>query len=416
MAATLTGTPTTIAWGTSATPSPQNITIPADATAVYVFASGYRETGNNVPTFTLAGAAPAQQFGLNGDPGQLKAGRVAAWYNPPTGTQSLTITWPTAQDFNANCIVAYTKDGDTTAWRDADGGNTEGSTAISVTLTTVSGDLVLKYDVRSSGGTAPSLSAGWTNAQTQTGVGNDSARLSYISASGTTQVANSEDENYSLMFAVAIPEAAASAAVSIATTAAAQTTAIDADAKPAATVASAAAAQSSAIAATATPSASIATTAAPQVSAVAVAAKPSGTVASSSAAQVSAIGAAAKPTATVGSVAAAQQSAIVGASGNFGTVASGAAPQASDIDGTVAAGVGVASLSSAMTAASAAVVRVVAAVAGVQAPQQSAIRAVDPSSSGSVTKQVPHGGRFGVATAIIQWGRRRLGGDHHAPH
>lgn len=207
MAAELTGTPTAISWGTSASPTAQNISIPADATAVYAFASGYRETGNNLPSFTLAGASPAEQFGLNGDPGQLKAGRVAAWYNPSTGTQSLAITWPTAQDFNPNCIVAYVRGGDTTAWRDADGGNTEGTTAISVTLTTVSGDLVLKFDVRANATTAPSLSAGWTNAQTQVSIGNDSARLSSISASGATQVCNAEDEFYSLMLAVAIPAA-----------------------------------------------------------------------------------------------------------------------------------------------------------------------------------------------------------------
>jgi hypothetical protein len=210
MAAVLTGTPTAINWGTSATPAAQDITIPSDATAVYVFASGYRESGANIPTFTLADAAPAQHFDMSGDPGSLKSGSVAVWYLPSTGTQALAITWPTAQDFNPACIVAYVKGGDTTAWRDADADNGEDVAAVSVTLTTAAGDLVIKYDCVA--GDPPALTSGWTSAQTQD-VGGDGARLSTISAAGATQVCDCEGEFYSIVLAVAIPAAAATASL-----------------------------------------------------------------------------------------------------------------------------------------------------------------------------------------------------------
>jgi trimeric autotransporter adhesin len=410
VAAVLTGTPTAISWGTSANPAPQDVSIPSDATAVYVFASGYRESGANIPTFTLASNAPNQHADISGDPGSRKSGSVAVWYSPPTGSRSLTITWPTAQDFNASCIVAYVKGGDTSAWRDADADNGEDVEAVSVTLTTAAGDLVIKYDCVA--GDPPALTSGWTSAQTQD-VGGDGTRLSTISAAGATQVCDCEGEFYSIVLAVAIPAAAADE-VTIATASAAQTSAIDANAKPAATVATQAAAQTTAIAAASKPAVSVASSSAVQATAVAVAAKPSATVTSQAAPQASAIGVAAKPVGSVASVAAEQESAIVGGSGNTGTVGSVAAAQTSDIDGTAAAGGGVTSSSAPMATAIAAVARVVAAIVGGQAAQQSAIRIGDPDSGGSVIKQVPHGGRFGVASAFIQWGRRRLGGDHHA--
>jgi hypothetical protein len=214
MAATLTGTPTAINWGGLASPAPQNVTIPSDATAVYAFAGGYSDGNENtLPTFTLAGAAPNQTVNKSGLGATLTSGGGAVWYNPPTGTQSLTISWSDGAIGNGpNCIVAYVKGGDTTSWRDADATNAPAADAVSVTLTTASGDLVLKFDQRV-GSAAPALSAGWTNAQTQVNVGGDSARLSTISASGATQVCNAEDESYSLVVAVSIPAAPVAASL-----------------------------------------------------------------------------------------------------------------------------------------------------------------------------------------------------------
>src|SRR5688572_21648352 len=115
---------------------------------------------------TLASAAASQQFGASGAPGTRTCGRVFVWYNPPTGTQALALTWPAAQAFGPCCVAVYVKDGDTSSWRDADAANAESTTAVTVTLTTAAGDLVLKYDQLVSG-SVPSLSSGWTNGQTQ---------------------------------------------------------------------------------------------------------------------------------------------------------------------------------------------------------------------------------------------------------
>jgi len=209
MAATLTGTPVAIVWGSGANPAGQSMTIPADCTAVYFFGEYYSDGAGTFASATLAGNAPSQTFEVpqnaNGS-----CGWVAAWYNPPTGSQTLTVAFDDAPTEGPTSIVVFVKGGETSSWRDADGAtNTSvaGTTTLSVTLTTVSGDLVLKFDSKF-GGTVPPLSSGWTNAQTQT-QGGHSARLSYISATGTSQVANAESEDYSVLVAISIPENAA---------------------------------------------------------------------------------------------------------------------------------------------------------------------------------------------------------------
>lgn len=211
MAATLTGTPTAIVWASGINPAGQSITIPSDATAVYMFWSFYHGTaGHGLAGITLNGNNPAQTFEIA--TGVVTDGTgtgVAAWYNPATGSRTLDPVWDAAPAEGPSCIVAYVKDGDTTAWRDVDGDQDSNVTAVTVTLTTVSDDLVLKYDQRySMNGTQglgpPGLSAGWTSGQT---IDNNSegARLSYISATGTTQVCNSENDYYSTVVALSIP-------------------------------------------------------------------------------------------------------------------------------------------------------------------------------------------------------------------
>lgn len=209
MAAVLTGTPVAVTWAAGANPAGQSITIPSDATAVYMFWSFYTSAdGNGLASVTLAGNAPAQTFEIPTAAVDQTGTGVAAWYNPATGSQTLDPAWDAAPEEGATCIVVFVKDGDTTAWRDADADNQDSTTACTVTLTTVSGDLVLKFDQRFSGTTPPSLSSGWTNGQTHNN-NSESARLSYISATGTTQVCDSEDDNYSSVCAISIPAAAA---------------------------------------------------------------------------------------------------------------------------------------------------------------------------------------------------------------
>lgn len=211
MAATLTGTPTAVAWASGADPAGQSITIPSDATAVYMFWSYWNATnGRGLLSATLNGNNPNQTFETPTANGEEAATGVAAWYNPATGSQTLDVAWDASPTEGSTTIVAYVKGGDTSAWRDADAANNGGTTATSVTLTTVSDDLVIKHDQKF-GGTLPGTSAGWTSAQTQTN-NSESARLSHISATGATQVCDSENEDFSSLVAISIPAAPAAPA------------------------------------------------------------------------------------------------------------------------------------------------------------------------------------------------------------
>jgi hypothetical protein len=206
MAAVLTGTPVAVAWAAGINPAGQSITIPADATAVYMFwAYAVGAAGHGLASATLNGASPSQTYEIASQATYEPTTGVAVWYNPSTGSQTLDPAWDIAPEEGPSTIVVFVKDGDTTAWRDADAAQGNGVGAVTVTLTTVSGDLVIKFDQRYNGNTAgaPALSSGWTNGQTQTN-GVESSRASYISATGTTQVCNSENEDYSSIVAIAI--------------------------------------------------------------------------------------------------------------------------------------------------------------------------------------------------------------------
>lgn len=213
MAAIL-GTPVAIAWAAGANPAGQSVTIPSGTTACYMFWSYFPgNIGNGLASVTLAGNAPAQTFEVASLTNEPACG-VAAWYNPPSGSQTLDPAWDAAPSDGPNTIVVFVDDSDTTSWRDADGGNGEAAAAQTVTLTTVSGDLVIKWDSRFAT-TAPGLSAGWTNAQTQVNVVNYSSRVSTIVATGTTQVADAENESYTGLIAISVPDAAGAAGLDV---------------------------------------------------------------------------------------------------------------------------------------------------------------------------------------------------------
>lgn len=211
MAAVLTGTPVAINWAAGIDPAAQNITIPSDATAVYMMWAydGVDANGHGLASVTLNGAAPDQTFEVPTAAGFVPATGVAAWYNPATGSQSLDPAWDIEPVEGPVTIVAYVKGGNTTAWRDADADQDIDANAVSTTLDTEPGDLIIKFDQRFDGGlNPPSLTSGWTNGATG-GNASEGCRLSYISASGTTQVCASEDESYSSIVAIAIPPAPA---------------------------------------------------------------------------------------------------------------------------------------------------------------------------------------------------------------
>ena len=204
MAATLIGTPTAIIWASGADPAGQNITIPADCTAVYMFWMGWFSSANSsLATATLNGNNPSESIEqVNGQTGFTQSG-LAVWYNPATGSQTLDISWDNARTEGPICIVAYVKDGDTTGWRDAGVNSTAGSTANSVTINSSMTDLVLKFDGQFLG-SVPSTSSGWTSQQTTTN-NSEGGKLSSANSPGaSTTVCNSENENYSTITAVSI--------------------------------------------------------------------------------------------------------------------------------------------------------------------------------------------------------------------
>jgi hypothetical protein len=206
MAAVLTGTPVAVAWAAGINPAGQSITIPADATAVYmVWSFAVGANGHGLASATLNGASPNQTYEIAGTSSYDVATGVAVWYSPSTGSQTLDPAWDIAPEEGPSTIVFFTKDGNLTTWADVDAAHATGTTAVTVTLTTTSGDLVVKFDQRYNGNTAgsPALSSGWTNGQTQT-ANVESSRLSYISATTTTQVCDSENEDYSSIVAIAI--------------------------------------------------------------------------------------------------------------------------------------------------------------------------------------------------------------------
>lgn len=213
MAAVVTGTAAGLTFEVgTATPTAVNVTVPADATAAYVFWTYFGASGTDgVSAATLGGTAYSQKYDYNATSDYYSTG-VIAFYSPATGTKSLSITWATAppdqEGSGPSVIIVYTKDGNTTAWRDADG--TSGATSASVTLTTESADLVLAldghYDIA-----GPGDASGWTTlasfVQRNCGI-----KARNISASGASQVAASVSSSYPAITAIAIPAAGGAAA------------------------------------------------------------------------------------------------------------------------------------------------------------------------------------------------------------
>lgn len=197
----ITGTPVAIIWAGGANPAAQNVTIPADANFVAMFWSYWENTtGDGLASVTLGGVSPSGTVEIGTTTAGGVATGVAWWINPSTGTQSLDPAWDVGPAEGSTTIVVFVKNA--ASVRDSDAAHDTSTNPVSVTLTTVSGDLVIKYDQKF-GGTAPSLSASWTSGGTTTN-NSESARLSYITASGASTVCNSEDEDFSSISAISI--------------------------------------------------------------------------------------------------------------------------------------------------------------------------------------------------------------------
>ena len=206
MAAVLTGTPVSVVWNTDQNPAPQDVTIPADATAVYMFWSYYSATsGYGLLSATLNSQNPNQTSEVAGTGGGAGCG-VAVWYNPSTGAQSLDVSWDAAPGTNMQaCIVAFVKDGNTTAWTDVDSQRSDTSVA-TFTIDSAATSLVLLFNGQE--GTSPAAPTGWTSKKTYTPGGIDQ-RLSQCDAPDASATSvNGTGTNYETIVAVSIPPAA----------------------------------------------------------------------------------------------------------------------------------------------------------------------------------------------------------------
>lgn len=217
MAATITGSVTPVQFDyNTATPAGVSVTIPSDATAAYLFWSwGGSTAGAGLVSATLNSVSPSESFSITR--GQVTADvgpvGVLAWYAPATGSRTVVVQWSEASADGPSAFFVFTKDG-TSAWRDADATQSANADALSVTLTTQAGDLVLKMHVNAGSG-VPGLSSGWTNGADQGfSFATEYGALSYVSASGASQVCQGETTRfYSRVVAVAIVAASGGAAV-----------------------------------------------------------------------------------------------------------------------------------------------------------------------------------------------------------
>jgi len=215
MAATVIST-ANVAWADGINPAGQTIAVPSDCTAVYVFWR-YYSTSNGVglASMTLAGSGYNEAYEDARNAAFESSAGVAAFYNPSTGNQTLDPAWDVEPDAASQlCTVVYVKGGDTTGWRDADAVNNAGTGALSITLTTESGDLVLKYDTRYGTGTPPANTSGWTSLTTQGNTDGYDSRTASIEATTTTQACPAENENYTNIVAIAVKAGAANVTAS----------------------------------------------------------------------------------------------------------------------------------------------------------------------------------------------------------
>ena len=208
MAAVITGTPTALNWGTSATPASQNVTVPADATAVYFFWSYFKSSGGDgagLASVTMDGtvADAYYEFPVSSTNSTTGTG-VAAWYNRGTGTKAIQPVWDVAPEEGPSSCVAFVKDGNLTAWTAALGDAKTGTNVPTCSLTTVAGDLVLKFNQSYS--SVPGVTASWTDVLSVAANNGEAGRMTSISASGTSLTCDgAATYNYSTVVAVSIP-------------------------------------------------------------------------------------------------------------------------------------------------------------------------------------------------------------------
>ena len=201
--------------------SGNDINIPAGTTAVYWFWSYWNAAdGSGLASVTLNSQAPDEQSEIEtgSSGGDNPATGVCVWYNPSTGNQDLTFSFDAATSAGEVSCAVCVSGGDLAGWRDVGHDNGDHTDPITTTIDSNTSDLVLKHDNRYTTTTdAPDLSAGWTTESGEDVTKNNRAyRLSSCDSPGaSTTVCDGEQEYYSGLTAVSIPEAAAPGPVTV---------------------------------------------------------------------------------------------------------------------------------------------------------------------------------------------------------
>lgn len=167
-----------------------SLTVPSGVNACLVFASYYANSDVGYTSVTLASGAADVSINIAQNTPNAHAHAGFIWWNPSSGSQTLAMTENDLL-FGSTITAVYIDDVETTGVRASGEDVNSGSNQATVTLTGLtSGDLVIKGNANYNA--APSLSTGWTNINTQV---NNSwhHRISYIEATGTSQVCDGED-------------------------------------------------------------------------------------------------------------------------------------------------------------------------------------------------------------------------------
>lgn len=210
----VTGTAQKIVWtGGSASQSPQNVTVAADATGFHVFgtyyhgntAQGLDGTAISPNGISLGGTAPDEYHEAPTDTGDQSCAWVATWWDPPTGTVALDIQFDQIPAEGPTTIGIATKGGQQVI-EDfiVDNNTTNGAAGGDIDNT--SGGLIILWDQHFTGSsTAPGARGGvWTSIDTQANA-SEAGRMETTSGTGTPISCQSQNLEYSTMAAISIP-------------------------------------------------------------------------------------------------------------------------------------------------------------------------------------------------------------------
>ena len=203
----------TITWPTSANPPTQNITVPVGSTACVIQWTMFRgPAGSRATSITLDGDAPdfLDQLGIGEQVSGAPCVGTAVWYNPPSGTVAVGITWTGNVSEGPVCTVATAENSGTV--RDSDLDHRIQNQPCSATVVSEATDLVLAF-AQKFNAPGPSTPAGWTTEATTSNNGENATLASEDAPSGGTSTFSvtpliGDNNEYPTCAVVSIAEAA----------------------------------------------------------------------------------------------------------------------------------------------------------------------------------------------------------------